>query len=71
LTQPGKNKIKRTGSLCNIGKWTAPITKSSDESVGSMSLIARSRMQTFIFENEIILVEILKSSLYFYSQKMI
>lgn len=74
LNQPGKNKIKRIGSLCNIGKWTLwtpPTTKSSDESLGSISVFARSRMQKFIFENGIILVEILESSLCFYGQELI
>ena len=63
LNQPGKNKIKRNGSLCNIGKWTLwtpPTTKCSDESLDSISVFARSRMLTFILLNEIILVEMLK-----------
>jgi hypothetical protein len=58
LNQLGKNKIKRTGRLFNIGKWilwTPPTIQSSDESLGSIPVLARSRMQTFIFENEIIL----------------
>ena len=36
-----------------------------------ISVKAKSRMQTFIFENEIILAEILKSSLCFYVQELI
>lgn len=74
LNQPGKNKIKRIGSLCNISKWTLwtpPTTKSSDEFLGSISVFGKSRMLTFILENEIILVEIHKSSPCFYSQELL
>ena len=51
--------------------WNPPTTQSSDKSLGSISVIAKSRKQAFIFENEILLVEILKSSLCFYVQELI